>query len=294
MYRFNIIITESCNANCSHCYMGNNKNPKSMTKKEIETIISKIPNNTESVVLTGGEIFLHKDLLFYAIKKLKEYNNKITIKLESNGIYFYKNFDLAKEKLIELKNIGVESIRFSDDPFHSSGGIDLEKVRNLKKLEDNKTPLIKYLVQDKALAIGKGKELNIKEVENRNCMNNQKTVENPYFFVDVKGNIYICTWKCIPPIGNILKEDMNIIIDRLNEKFNNLILQGKIIDAMSLINNNDHSEFVKKHGECLLCDKIFKLDEGKIQDKGTHFDLLKTNKYYKKLCETELIEKANN
>lgn len=39
------------------------------------------------------------------------------------------------------------------------------------------------------------------------------------------------------------------------------------------------------------CDKIFILEEGKISDEGTHQQLLKTNKYYKKLCETELVEK---
>lgn len=39
------------------------------------------------------------------------------------------------------------------------------------------------------------------------------------------------------------------------------------------------------------CDKIFILEDGKISDKGTHQQLLKTNKYYKKLCETELVER---
>lgn len=257
MYRFNIIITESCNANCSHCYMGNNKKQKTMTKEEIETIIRKFPENTESVVLTGGEIFLHKDLLFDAIKKIKEKNRNIKIKLESNGIYFYKNLDLAKDKLVELKNIGVESIRFSDDPFHASGGIELEKVRSLKKIEDMETPVIKYLVQDKALAIGKAKNLDTTETENRNCMNNLQTAENPYFFIDIHGNVYICTWKCIPPIGNIIKEDMQLIIDRLNEEFNYLVLQGKIKQAMLLLNGKDHSRYIKNHGECLLCSKIF-------------------------------------
>lgn len=39
------------------------------------------------------------------------------------------------------------------------------------------------------------------------------------------------------------------------------------------------------------CDKIFILEEGKISDKGSHPELLKNNKYYKNLCNTELIEK---
>ena len=39
------------------------------------------------------------------------------------------------------------------------------------------------------------------------------------------------------------------------------------------------------------CDKIFILEDGKISDSGSHKELLKNNKYYKKLCETELLEK---
>lgn len=39
------------------------------------------------------------------------------------------------------------------------------------------------------------------------------------------------------------------------------------------------------------CDKIFILEEGKISDEGKHYELLKRNIYYKKLCETELVEK---
>ena len=39
------------------------------------------------------------------------------------------------------------------------------------------------------------------------------------------------------------------------------------------------------------CDKIFILEDGKISDLGTHKELIKNNKYYQKLCETELLEK---
>ena len=257
MYRFNIIITELCNATCSHCYMGNSKKSKTMTKEEIDIIINKLPKDTESVVLTGGEIFLKKTLLFYTIKKIKKHNKNIIIKLESNGIYFYKDLENAKQKLIELKELGVESIRFSDDPFHSTGGIDLEKVRNLKELEDINTPKIKYLVQDKALGIGKAKSLKNDQLDIRNCMNNKDTINNPYFFINIHGDVFICTWKCIPPIGNIINEDMNLILSRLNEEFNILILQGKIVKAIKLLDNKNHIKYAKKHGECLLCDKYF-------------------------------------
>lgn len=39
------------------------------------------------------------------------------------------------------------------------------------------------------------------------------------------------------------------------------------------------------------CDNIMILHDGKIVDKGTHKELLKSNKEYKKLCQTEIIDK---
>ncbi|MBR4694142.1 MAG: radical SAM protein [Bacilli bacterium] len=258
MYRFNIIITEACNANCTHCYMGNNKSTKTMSKEDIDTIISKVPDNTEKIVLTGGEIFLKKELLLYTIKEIHKHNPKISIELETNGIYLYKGKATAKEKLQKLKELGVTSIRFSDDPFHEMGGVNLERVRALKQLEDESTPILKYLVQEKALAIGKAADLSEEYTENRDCMNNQQTVDNPYFFLDVSGNVYICTWKCIPPIGNMIKEDMDTILERLNEEFNSYILRGEILKAINLVSkDSDNSIFIKEHGECMLCNKIF-------------------------------------
>ena len=76
MYKFNIILTEVCNANCSHCYMNlnSNKHKKTMSFEDINKIVEKMPIDTLSVTLTGGEVFLVKELLFYTIKKIKKKN----------------------------------------------------------------------------------------------------------------------------------------------------------------------------------------------------------------------------
>lgn len=260
MYKFNIILTELCNANCSHCYMSSNnkKNKKTMSFADINKIIDKMPIDTISVTLTGGEIFLEKDLLYHTIKRIKAKSANININLESNGIIFYKNKN-PKELLIELKQIGVDSIRFSDDPFHESGGVNLQEVRNLKKYESKSTPIIKYLVQDKALPIGKAAELESNYVEKRNCMNNNKTIINPYLFLDVDGNVFICTWKCIPKLGNLIKNSFEEIEKRLNEDFFKLILKGKILEAINSINQKEeyNKKIVDKYGECILCNKTF-------------------------------------
>lgn len=267
MYRFNIILTELCNANCSHCYMNLNskKNKNTISFDEIDIIIDKIPYNTSSITLTGGEIFLVKDLLFYTIKKIKEKNPKIKIELESNGIYIYKSTN-PYDILVELKKIGVDYIRFSDDPFHEQGGIDLERVRDLKKYESNSTPIIKFLIQDKVLKIGKATNLEDKYIEKRNCMNNNKTISNPYLFLDVKGNVSICTWKCIPSLGNLISDTFEEIEQKLDDNFFKLILCGNILEAINMINNNHkyNQEIVQKYGECILCNKTFCLEDDKL------------------------------
>lgn len=264
MYKFNIVLTEMCNANCSHCYMNlnSNKNKKTMSLEDIDKIVEKMPNNTISVTLTGGEIFLVKDLLFYTIKKIKEKNRNIKIELESNGIYFYKNRN-SKELFIELKKMGVDFIRFSDDPFHKYGGVDLKKVRNLKQYESNKTPVIKFLVQDKVLKIGKAKNLDDKYIEKRNCMNTNKTINTPYLFLDVNGEVYICTWKCIPPLGNLITDSFDNIEKKLDDDFFKLILSGNILDAINLVNKKEeyNKKIINDCGECALCNKTFCLGE---------------------------------
>lgn len=256
MYYFNVMLTEKCNANCSHCYMREKKkNLKSLTKVQIDEIIYKIPQNTRKIVLTGGEIFLEKDLLMYTIQKINELNENIEIELESNGIYFYIGNTL--EKLMEF-NKKISAIRFSDDPFHKMGGIDLEKIRELKKYQPKLDYEIKYLVQNKALKIGRAENLNKDLVKKCDCMNTSKTKENPYFFLDIKGDIYLCPWKLVKPIGNIFFEEIEDILKKLKESFNKKILVGRIEEAFALKDGNikEYKKYSKKYGQCMLCKKI--------------------------------------
>lgn len=148
MYCFNIMITEKCNAMCTHCYMGDRKNIlKSLDRQQVNEIIGKLPKETEKVVLTGGEIFLEKDLLMYMIDELNKLNKEIKIELETNGIYLYTGKTLEKMQMFNGK---IDSIRFSDDPFHAEGGVNLDKVRNLSRYQNELDYTIKYLVQKEA------------------------------------------------------------------------------------------------------------------------------------------------
>lgn len=258
MYSFNIILTERCNANCSHCYMKKNKVVKTLAFDDIKRIIDNMPNNTKTIVLTGGEIFLVYDLLIDTIKYINTKFECIDIGLESNGIYLYDDITRAKKILVDLKKMGVKFIRFSDDIFHERGGVQLDKVRGLKKLENEETPIIKYLVQNKALGIGNGSNLLENEKTTMDCMNRNDTVFNPYIFLDIDCNAYVCTWKCIPPLGNMLN-DFEIIEKNLSKDFFQLIMKGKIEEAINIYNSNleGNYKFSRENGQCMLCYKSF-------------------------------------
>ncbi len=260
MYHFNIILTECCNANCSHCYMSDisKKIKKTLTNEQVQRIVYNLPGNTKSVTLTGGEVFLVNDLLVYTIRLLKERFSSIEIEIESNGIYIYKNN--IKEILEELKIIGVDSIRFSLDPFHKDGGVDLDKVKKIKDYESDKTPIIRFLEQDKALALGKGANLDTEKQTIMNCMNSEKSELNPYLFIDINGNVFTCAWKCVPPLGNIITDDFSKIEKSMKETFNKLILLGKIEEAINYKKGTDIEklkDISSKEGQCYLCIKKY-------------------------------------
>lgn len=262
MYSFNIILTEICNANCSHCYMSDKGRTKTLTKDEIKKIINNLPKNTKSIVFTGGEILLVLELLEYSLKLVKKKFNDIVIGLESNGIILYKDYEKAKDILKRLSNLGADFIRLSDDKFHEAGGVKLKKVRELKSLEKEVNIEIKYLIQESAVAFGKAEKLEEKDLCIMNCMNKKTSLENPYVFLDINGDAYICTWKCAPNISNLITDSFDEFEKELKTDFNQLILAGEIEKAVNLDGKTEleklsNIEYAKLKGQCMLCKKKF-------------------------------------
>ena len=88
MYKFNIILTELCNANCSHCYMNLNSNKKKITMSvdDIDKIVSsknkitltKLDENNKQLyswIIDGSSIknrnpFLYKIIIPKELKKV--------------------------------------------------------------------------------------------------------------------------------------------------------------------------------------------------------------------------------
>lgn len=92
-------VTNRCNAKCKHCFywknLGKNKNNE-LKLGEIKDIVSSLRHRLSTVLLTGGEPFLRRDLvqickIFYDINRTKKVN------IPTNGLEPELIYKCAKE-----------------------------------------------------------------------------------------------------------------------------------------------------------------------------------------------------
>lgn len=100
-------VTNRCNERCIHCYLPNDLKDKgsTMSKEELLSLVDSFADmGGQTVTLTGGEVFLHKelsDLLHH-------------IHLRQLKIIIYSNLiALSNEMLRELENVNVDHIQVS-------------------------------------------------------------------------------------------------------------------------------------------------------------------------------------
>jgi len=252
-YKFNISITEKCNLRCTHCYTRNKEG--SLTENNVDTIVGNLEDGLSRVKIEGGEPYCERDLFYYTIQRFRERFPQAEIRANSNGVAFYKDKDTILREADKLHSLGVRRLRISLDKFHEDGGADLGKVASIKPiLESVNHPLdVGYMSLTQALAIGTAEDLPEEQKERRNCMNHPGCLENPYFFTDIKGNLYICCWRLIPPMGNLLHSRLGELVKGMDE------MQKKILSGnVKFLETNAHLYRVSKEwGECMLCKEIF-------------------------------------
>ena len=253
-YKFNISITEKCNLRCPHCYTRNKKG--SLTPEDVDIIIGNLEDGLTRVKIEGGEPYSERELFYYTIQRFRQRFPEAEIRANSNGVAFYRDRDTIIQEADKLYSLGVKRLRISLDKFHEDGGADLEKVASIKDiLEEIRHPLdVKYMSLTQALAIGNAEDLPEEQKEIKNCMNHPECLDNPYFFTDIKGNLYTCCWRLIPPIGNLFQSRLRDLYINMNEMQRKL-LSGKV----KFLATNPHLLKVAEDlGECMLCKEVFR------------------------------------
>lgn len=258
-YKFNISITEECNLHCPHCYTRNKKG--ALTRGQVDTIVGNLADGLTRVKIEGGEPYVARKLFYHTIQRFKERFPLAEIRVNSNGVAFYKNRKTIIKEADRLHTLGVSRLRVSLDQFHKDGGANLEKVASIQQvLQEINHPLeVRYMSLTQALAIGNAEDLPEEQKEKRGCMNDPGCSDNPYFFTDIKGNVYACCWRLIPPIGNLLESKLIDIVNGMNEMQRRLLVG----DVRFLATTPAALQVLQDWGECMLCKHVFYDDEKK-------------------------------
>lgn len=130
-------LTYECNLNCPHCLT--NSGPKLSNELETSQILSLIDRFVDAKILTlslsGGEPFLHKDIL-----KILKYPklSKMRIDISTNGTC------ISKEMIQELTNLPIFQIQVSidgigeqHDKFRGKKGIFSKACKTIKLLKNS-------------------------------------------------------------------------------------------------------------------------------------------------------------
>ena len=139
-------ITDKCNLKCSHCFYWRHINKKTdeMSLGQIKKVIRSLKNRLESVVITGGEPFLRKEI-FEICKYFERYNKTKKIIIATNAtlpetVYEKVNLILKKTNLdldIQISLDGLEKTHDEIRGVHGSFQNVIKTVNKLKKLKMN-------------------------------------------------------------------------------------------------------------------------------------------------------------
>ncbi len=98
-------LTYRCNERCVHCYLDHDDHGE-MTTAEIKHLLDEMAEAGVFVLsLSGGEIFLRKDL--FEILEYARFQRQFCVKLKTNAIM------IREREAARLREIGVESIQIS-------------------------------------------------------------------------------------------------------------------------------------------------------------------------------------
>ncbi|MDD4877561.1 MAG: radical SAM protein [Candidatus Nanoarchaeia archaeon] len=272
-------ITDKCNLKCRHCCYSCGPDGKSISPEGLEKVIDNIPEEIESIAISGGEPLVERNLLMHALECIQEKNkardNKIKVRIITNG-FWARNEESAYRTIRELYDNGVSVIDIaSGDRYHYEQGINPELLKPYQK----ESPMCKAREQLEkemgtgrkleiefrrhygegifAIPFGRAKSLPAKEKDlNRICSITPKLDE---ITVNPDGKVYPCCWAITPSIGNALEDNLDAVIKRAmrNRVFKTLAAEGPIGVAKLTGYFRRSDEPLYRRQQCVMCEEVF-------------------------------------
>ena len=174
-----LFVTERCNLRCRHCLFWQRIDSpgKELSLEQIQKIAGSVPA-LRTMVLTGGEPFLRKDLPQIA-ESFYRINHARHVQIDSNGLLIEPMISLLEQNLAKTYQshltyqISLDGLEENHDRLRQSPGSFKKTVENLKQL------------------------VSIKK-------------DFPYFRLVVLSNIHSQNYEDIEPLSRLLSEEIGV------------------------------------------------------------------------------------
>ncbi len=128
-----ITITNNCNMECRHCCFCAGPGKPSMPYEDVKKVIGNLPWDIEEIVLSGGEVFTRKRLLYSALEAIQDrgFRNLRETSVQTNG-FWAKSKEAIERTLDELVGLGVNHVDVSSNsPYHKKSLFKTAKLSML-------------------------------------------------------------------------------------------------------------------------------------------------------------------
>jgi radical SAM protein with 4Fe4S-binding SPASM domain len=122
-------ITERCNLNCAHCYLGE-KRQKDLGIGLIEKALDEFSPNGLKVLITGGEPLLHRD--FWQVLELAS-RYPVRIELLSNGTLITGEITKRLSEYVHTVQISLDGMKRGHELLRGKGSFEgaVQGIRNV-------------------------------------------------------------------------------------------------------------------------------------------------------------------
>lgn len=114
-------ITQKCNLNCTHCYLGN-KQGRSMDINNVALLINKLQTvGCKRITISGGEPFCEPDIVKQISQIAKQ--KGFFVGIVTNGMLF-KKIDLELFASLDYIQISLDGLKKTHDSIRGNGSFD--------------------------------------------------------------------------------------------------------------------------------------------------------------------------
>lgn len=264
-------ITNNCNFRCRHCAADGGPGGRTMTGTDIEKALNHLPTRLKNLVISGGEVFTIKDILFQTLAYIQNYRRRlfpnVELHVQTNG-FWIKNDRSDVETLRTLYEYGVNHLAFSGmDGFHEEQGLWTELVESaainagrILKRELGGIETFEFIFYGcrKGLAAPFRRASLLPESLLRPKLKCDLPLGSS-ITIGQDGEAFLCCWKESPSIGSVLSSPLEELVDKAaaHPVIGELMRKGPLGAAVALGVYDPGKDEAYRNRACIICKGLF-------------------------------------